>query len=254
MKKLVLLLIILVSLEAGAQNTYNTRKVYKIRQYWFLSAGAGTTVFLGDVAPVPKLTLKKNTNKYKFGYMFRIGKKIINGLDINLELFKGSLAGKKEVDKLGNPMDMAFKGNFWGLTLNARMDLLKFFESTKDFPFSFYIRVGVGPLYYRALMTHLSTGEFWTSTGYANRGILEDKRLQTTVLPYGFGLCYDISDNLRIEAGVDLYNAFTDNLDAHPGITHYHDKFIFISGSVVYGFDWDKWRAPGFPHQGGASF
>ena len=162
---------------------------------------------------------------------------------------KGAIGGRKEVDAKNNPADLTFNGDYWMVTLNARVDVLKFLEVTKkSLPLSLYGRVGAGPLYYRALMTRISTGAYLESAGYINKGQTKTKRRQTTVIPYGLGLAYDFSYNLHVEADVDLFNAFTDNLDAHTGNTPYNDKFFFISGALVYSFDWNNFQVPMFTH------
>lgn len=248
MKKLLLFLAVLLSFNTNAQNEPGRlfgQLTYPFIEAWQFSSVAGTSVILGDVAPVPKLTLKQNTNDYKFVYMLRLGKMITRGFNVNLEFLHGDVAGSKEEDAVGNPMDMSFIGDYWGLTINARVDVLKYFNTTSGWPFSFYGRIGAGPLYYRALMTHLSTGDFFESAGYENDGQTKSKRWQTTVIPIGIGFSYDFSDNFRMEAGMDLYNSFTDYLDAHDGIsTEKNDKFFTITGSIVYGFDWDYYQWP----------
>lgn len=248
MKKIFLLFVLLIVIKANAQDDspkFLGQTAYPFIEAWYFSGGAGTSVILGDVAPLPKLTLKKNTNDYKFGFNFRAGKWITRGFNINLEFLRGDVGGSKEEDAAGNLMDMAFKGDYWAMTINARADVLKFFESTKGWPFSAYCRIGVGPIYYRALMTHLSTEAFFESAGYDNEGQTKSKRRQTTVIPVGIGCSYDYSDNFRLELGVDLFNSSTDFLDAHHGIsTDKNDKFFLISGSIVYSFDWDYWQWP----------
>lgn len=243
MKKIILLLAVLVSTQAFAQQEY------KFNEAWFISGGAGTSTFFGDVAPVPKLTLKADGNEYKFGYMFRFGKKVIPAFDLNVEFLKCNYSGTKLLDAADNKYDRSFTGDNFTWSVNARIDVLKLFDRTQSFPFSFFGRIGVGGVLYRAILTRHSTGEFLASEGYLNEGKTLDRRSQATVVPYGFGLSYDFSNNLRLEAAVDLYNAFTDNLDAINGITRYNDKFCMISGSLVYGFDWDSWKAPKFKRQ-----
>lgn len=241
MKKLLLLLAVFVSLQASAQEEYD------FSQAWYISGGAGTASFLGDVAPLPTLELNWDYTNYDFAYMFRLGKKIVPAFDMNVEYMKGNLSGGKPLDAAGNTYDRSFTGDFYSVTINARLDPLKLIDKTRDFPFSFFGRVGVGPMYYRAIVTRRSDGTFLGSTGYLDEGKTLNKRSQATVVPYGFGLCYDFcGKNLRLEAAVDLYNAFTDNLDAKTGITEYDDKFFTVTGSVVYGFDWNKWQAPKF--------
>jgi hypothetical protein len=242
MRKLFFLFAILVSWEVNAQTDstkFLGQTVYPIYEASYLSGGAGTSIILGDVAPLPKFTLKQNTNIYKFGYMLRFGKRITRGFNVNLEILKGTVGGSKEKDAAGTTMDMTFKGDYWAATINIRLDVLKFFYKTRFWPFSVYGRIGAGPAYYRALMTHLSTGAFFESAGYDNEGQTKSKRWQTTFVPIGFGGYYDFSDNLRAEVGVDMYNSFTDFLDAHHGISSdYNDKILVIGASVVYCFDW----------------
>jgi opacity protein-like surface antigen len=243
MKKILLLLVVLLSLKANAQNDSLKlfgQTVYPFIEAWQVSAGAGTSIILGDVAPLPKLTLKKNTNEYKFGVTFRLGKMITRSINMNIEFLRGNVSGMKEKDALGVLMDMSFKGDYWGLTLNAKVDVMKLFPATRGWPFSVYGRVGIGPVYYRALMTHLSSGAFFESAGYENDGQTKSTRRQATVIPIGAGFSYDFTENFRVEAGVDLYNSSTDFLDAHHGITSdKKDKFLIVGGSVVYCFDWD---------------
>ena len=241
MKKILLFVSLFLALEAGAQNAYS------FKEAWFISAGAGTSIFLGDIAPVPGFTLKSGTNEYHWITQFRLGKKIVPALDFNVEYAQGLHSGTKLLDAADNTYDRRFSGNYWMLTMNARLDPLKLFKGTRDFPFSFFGRVGAGPMYYRAKVYRNSSDELLSSTGYLADNTTKDKRRQATVVPYGFGLCYDFcGKNLRLEAEVDLYNAFTDNLDAINGITKYNDKLASVTGSVVYGFDWDKWQAPKF--------
>jgi hypothetical protein len=221
-------------------------KIFFFNEAWYFSVGAGTSVFLGDVSPVQKLTLKKNTNEYKFGCMFRLGKKIIPAVDVNLEFNMGTLGGKKTVNAQNQPMDLTFTGDYIALIFNARVDVLKLLKTTRDLPFSFFGRIGAGPLYYHALKTRLSTGEYLESAGYIYEGQTKHKSIQTTVMPVGFGMAYNFSYNFRIEANVDLFNAFTDNLDAQTGNTGYNDKFVIIGGALVYGFDWNNFQPPQF--------
>jgi hypothetical protein len=240
MKKILLLMFVFISIQAQSQN------VFSFEESWYVSGGIGTSVILGDIAPLPKLTLKSHTNEYKLGYMFRLGKNVVPGFDVNLEFLKGNISGCKALDAAEKPMDMAFTGDYWGLTLNTRLDILKFFEGTRDFPLSFYGRLGVGPLYYRAVKTRLSTGAYLSSMGMTADGLAEDKRAQTTVIPYGIGVCYNFSDNFRMELETSLYNTLTDNLDAQTGITKFRDKVWLVNFCVQYGFDWNKWQAPKF--------
>lgn len=144
-------------------------------------------------------------------------------------------------------MDMAFKGNLTGVTFNARMDLLKLFHLNMVVPVSLYCRVGVGPVYYRSLKTFYSTGQYWASMGMSDIGLTNDKRVQTSVIPYGLSVHYEFSGNLCAEMEADLYNSTTDYLDAHHGQTSKsNDKFALFTLNVRYTFDWDDWEVPSF--------
>lgn len=239
MKKIGFLLILLISFKANAQLfNYEAWDTYEFSESWYINSGAGTTIFLGDIAPQPKLTLKKNMNQYKLGYMFRLGKRIIPGLDLNLECIKGKMGGNKEFDAIGSLMDQSFSGDFWGLTFNARLDILKFFSYTRGLPVSFFLRFGAGPLYYRSVKTHLSTGAYWSSMGMSADGQTKEKRAQAAVAPCGIGIFYNISDNFRVEVDVDLFNSSTEYLDSHHGQTSTcNDKFVMANFALQYNFD-----------------
>jgi hypothetical protein len=241
MKKLFLLLLIFISLQVDAQSVKT-----KNPGTWYISVGSGASVFLGDISPQPKFTLKKNMNDYEYGDMFRLGKQIIPALDINLEILKGKISGHKKFDANMDLMDQAFRGDYWGITFNARINL-KIYKRTRATKCSLYGRIGAGPLYYRAVMRRLSTGDFLESAGFSDYGNVKGKRRQCIIVPAGLGLTWMFSDNLHFETGVDLYSASTDFLDAHHGIaSDRNDAFLIASCSLIYIFDWDDWQAPRF--------
>lgn len=230
-----------------AQKSTLAAGTYMFKEAWYLDAGYGTSLFLGDIAPQPHFTFNRNSDDYNLAYMFRFGKRISRGISFNIEFTKGRLRSIKEFDAAGTLMDLAFKGDYIGLTLNARFDVLKLLNSNFGLPVSFYVRMGGGPLYYRTVKTHLSSGIYWSSMGYSDDGITEDKRAQTSVVPIGLGIYYEFSDNLRAEFEANQYNATTDLLDAHHGMASTsNDKIILFTFNVQYTFDWDNFQAPSF--------
>lgn len=227
--------------------TVDAQNFHPFKESWHFDAGYGTSLFLGDIAPVPKFTFKRNSDDYVLAYNFRFGKRLNKYLIIDVEMIRSNLRGSKEFDAAGTPMNLAFKGNLWGVTINAQLDLFKLLHLNTTVPISIYCRVGGGPIFYRSIKTHLESGQYWYSMGYTNDGSTKSRRIQTSVIPYGFGIYYEFSDNLCAELESGLYNATTDLLDAHHGLTSKsNDKFAVTTINMRYTFDWNNWQAPSF--------
>jgi hypothetical protein len=239
MKKIFCLFALLISVGARAQDEY------KIIESWYLAGGCGTSIFLGDIAPHPKLTFHKDANDYKTGFVFRLGKRISPILNINFEISKGKISGHKAYDAAGKLMNLAFNGDFWSPSINARIDVFKFFATTRGLPYSLYVRLGGGPIYYRSVKTRLSSGEYLASMGMSNEGQDKERRAQSSVVTQGLGIYYDFSDNFRVEMETTLFNSFTDYLDVHHGEkSTSDDKIVFFNIDFQYTFDLDYWQPP----------
>lgn len=226
-----------------------------LKQGWFVGIDAGTTLFYGDVALYNVLPKWDDINK-SVGRCFSIygGKKFKFGLAAEAQIFKGTLKGEKQADKLYRRY---FRADIMGYSVSAKYNLSQLiFRNKNDRKFfnrvTLYATVGVGQIFFRSRLYKLALNDQWyleKVSGYSTSGIdsagisqagglVQDKAktVSAIILPIGGKINFKLNSKTDIVLDISYVTAFTDQLDSWSRSWSHKDRYLYTGIGLMYNF------------------
>jgi hypothetical protein len=226
-----------------------------LKKGWFVGADAGTNLFYGDVTLYNNLPKPGDYNK-SLGRGFSIygGKKFKFGLAAELQLFRGTLKGEKQADKLYRRY---FKADLTGYSISAKYNLSQLiFREKNDRKFfnrlTLYATVGVGQVFFRSRLYKLAANDQWylekvsgySSTGIDSAGIsqagglVQDKAktVSAIILPIGGKINFKLNSKTNVVLDISYVTAFTDQIDSWSRNWSHKDRYLYTGIGLMYNF------------------
>lgn len=230
MRKIVFLFLVLVSLFSIKSYSQDSEKG-KIFDNWTINASGGLSLFWGDMRQYKFYPVDKYENERNFAYSFTLSKKLSNTFELRGQFIKGEMSGTKRYLK------RYFKGEFneyyIGGTLSF-INLIYGYEPCRRF--DIYGIGGIGFIDFRSVKRVLGTNAFVSSTGYSNKGTVEEKMQTETVIPVGLGIKYKIDQRFELNLENLWTIANSDRLDVTEGKFKY-DILTYSSLGLTYRFN-----------------
>lgn len=232
---------------------HSSENYMSLKQGWFIGADVGTSLFYGDVTLYNNFPKTKDFDK-SFGRGFNIfgGKKFKFGLAAEIQLFKGTLKGEKQADKLYRRY---FKADYMGYSVSAKYNLSQIlFRNQNDRKFfnrlSVYLNVGVGQIFFRSRLYKLANNDQWyleKVSGYAASsidsagitsagGLVQDKAktVSAIILPIGGKINFKLNNKTDIVLDLNYVTCFTDQLDSWSRNWSHKDRYLYTGVGLVY--------------------
>ncbi len=238
---------------------HSSENYMSLKQGWFIGADVGPTLFYGDVALYNNLPKRGDFSK-SAGRGFSVfgGKKFKFGLSAEIQLFKGTLKGEKQADKLYR---RRFNADLMGYSVSAKYNLSQLlFRDKNDRKFfnrmSVYLTVGVGQTFFRSRLYKLAVNDQWylekvsgfSSTGIDSAsttqagGLVQDKAktVSAIILPIGGKLNFKLNQKTNIVLDVNYVTAFTDQMDSWSRSWSHKDRYLYTGVGLMYNFGMAK--------------
>lgn len=234
---------------------HSSESYMPLKQGWFVGVDAGTTLFYGDISLYNNIPKQSDLNK-SLGRGFSIygGKKFKFGLAAEIQLFKGTLKGEKQADKLYRRY---FNADLMGYSVSAKYNLSQMlFREKNDRKFfnrlTLYLTVGAGQTFFRSRLYKLANNDQWyleKVSGYSTSGIdsagissagglVQDKAktVSAIILPVGGKLNFKLNPKTNIVLDVSYVSSFTDELDSWSRGWSHKDRYLYTGLGLMLNF------------------
>lgn len=241
-------------------NPEHTSENYmSLKQGWFIGADVGPTLFYGDVALYNNLPKIGDYSK-SLGRGFSVfgGKKFKFGLSAEIQLFKGTVKGEKESEKLYR---RRFNADLMGYSVSAKYNLSQLiFREKNDRKFfnriSLYLTVGCGQTFFRSRLYKLASNDLWylekvsgfTSSGIDSAGVgkagglVQDraKTVSAIILPIGGKINFKLNQKTNLVLDINYVTAFTDQMDSWVRTWSHKDRYLYTGVGIMHNFGMAK--------------
>jgi hypothetical protein len=234
---------------------HSTENLMSIKQGWFIGVDGGVTLFYGDVSLYNKFPKTKDFSK-SAGNIINIfgGKKFKFGLSAEANVFKGTLKGEKQADRLYRRY---FNADIMGYSVSAKYNLSQLlFRDKNDRVFfnrlSVYLTVGGGQIFFRSRLYKLANNNLWylenvsgfSATGIDSAGIStagglvadKAKTISAIIVPVGGKLNFKLNQKTNLVLDISYVTCFTDKLDSWTRNWTHKDRYLSAGLGLVHNF------------------
>lgn len=226
-----------------------------LKQGWFAGADGGGNLFYGDVTKY-NFFPKWGDIKASYGNGFSIfgGKKFVFGLAAEAQIFKGTLKGEKQADRL---YPRYFNADIMGYFVSAKYNLSQMvFREKQDRKFfnrlTVYATVGGGQVFFRSRLYKQAYNGFWylektnsyetvgvDSAGINSAGgLVIDKKKNSSaiIIPVGGKIHFKLNSRTDVVFDLTYTTAFTDKLDSWERSWTHKDRYLYTGLGLCFNF------------------
>jgi len=207
---------------------------------WRITAGAGTTLFFGDIKQYKFYPVFNNKSEWRFGSSILIERQLSPVFSLRGQALYAHLVGTRR------EWNRNFVSKNFEFNLNTAIDLNNLIGKVrKDRPFTTSILLGTGIANYNTTLYELNTGNIVSKGGFGNGASFGGRTLDVFLMG---GLSFDFRlDNnwsLRFETSNRILN--TDLFDLYKNNFQY-DVYNYSSVGISYTFNSAKSKVSRVP-------
>jgi len=199
----------------------------KFWQGWSINVNGGASLFYGDVENYDYYKVFRDNSEWRFGFGGMLQKQLNPYFTFRGQIFYGQLSGTKR------RANIWFEGDVFETSLSGKLDLINVFWGPEERKFSFYGMLGVGLVQWKTELKDFTTNEPIGGNGNVGSGI--NGRTLEPVLPFGFGIDYNINERWAINIEGSWRPVNSDKLDATEGGSQY-DLYSYNFIGLTYKF------------------
>jgi hypothetical protein len=220
---------------------------------WFVGGDAGATLFYGDVALYNNFPRPSDWGKSTgSGISLYGGKKFKKGLVAEVQVWKGTLLGMKEADKL---YPRYFRADLMDYSVNFKYNLSQELFREKQHRKLFnrltvYLTAGVGQTFFRSRLYKQANNKQWyleNAEGYSTMnvdsggvgvggGLVTQKKAMVSAIiaPVGSKLNFKLNNKTDIVLDLRYVTVFSDKIDGWVRTWTHYDRYAYLGLGLNY--------------------